>query len=113
MRELLNCPNCGAPITGVQCEYCGTVFYDFTTMEVGKTQHVRVKIKDELFIFNAAIETFDVEISNHAEILYADGAPYYISNPQEIELKLSMRSVPDDRGVLFSRRAYAEGYGHE
>ena len=22
-----NCPNCGAPITGVRCEYCGTVFY--------------------------------------------------------------------------------------
>lgn len=21
-----NCPNCGAPITGRQCEYCGTVF---------------------------------------------------------------------------------------
>lgn len=25
MNEL-NCPNCGAPITGVKCEYCGTVF---------------------------------------------------------------------------------------
>ena len=22
-----NCPNCGAPITGARCEYCGTVFY--------------------------------------------------------------------------------------
>lgn len=22
-----NCPNCGAPITGRNCEYCGTVFY--------------------------------------------------------------------------------------
>lgn len=21
-----NCPNCGAPITGDRCEYCGTVF---------------------------------------------------------------------------------------
>lgn len=23
-----NCPNCGAPITGPKCEYCGTVFWD-------------------------------------------------------------------------------------
>lgn len=23
----LNCPNCGAPITGDKCEYCGTVFH--------------------------------------------------------------------------------------
>lgn len=21
-----NCPNCGAPITGMKCEYCGTDF---------------------------------------------------------------------------------------
>jgi rRNA maturation protein Nop10 len=22
-----NCPNCGAPITGPECEYCGTTFH--------------------------------------------------------------------------------------
>ena len=27
MRDT-NCPNCGAPITGDHCEYCGTVFVD-------------------------------------------------------------------------------------
>ena len=26
MKDLLNCPNCGAPIKGSKCEYCGTVF---------------------------------------------------------------------------------------
>ena len=24
--RLLNCPNCGAPVTGQKCEYCGTRF---------------------------------------------------------------------------------------
>lgn len=23
---MINCPNCGAPITGTECEYCGTLF---------------------------------------------------------------------------------------
>ena len=23
---MTNCPNCGAPITGSKCDYCGTVF---------------------------------------------------------------------------------------
>lgn len=27
-KHLYNCPNCGAPITGDKCEYCGTVFMD-------------------------------------------------------------------------------------
>lgn len=25
-KKYLNCPNCGAVITGKKCEYCGTVF---------------------------------------------------------------------------------------
>lgn len=25
-NKLINCPNCGAPITDIMCEYCGTVF---------------------------------------------------------------------------------------
>lgn len=26
MSKPLNCPNCGAPVRGDECEYCGTVF---------------------------------------------------------------------------------------
>ena len=29
-KEILNCPNCGAPITGDRCEYCGTQLSDDT-----------------------------------------------------------------------------------
>ena len=25
-QKQYNCPNCGAPVTGDRCEYCGTVF---------------------------------------------------------------------------------------
>ena len=30
---MFNCPNCGAPITGNQCAYCGTLFELKTTRE--------------------------------------------------------------------------------
>lgn len=26
LRSITNCPNCGAPISGPLCEYCGTIF---------------------------------------------------------------------------------------
>lgn len=29
-QKMTNCPNCGAPITGEKCEYCGTVFEEKT-----------------------------------------------------------------------------------
>jgi len=34
MKDKLNCPNCGAPITSSKCEYCGTVFHDFTNFNI-------------------------------------------------------------------------------
>ena len=34
MREKLNCPNCGAPLVSEKCQYCGTLFYDFSAIEI-------------------------------------------------------------------------------
>ena len=25
VKEMMNCPNCGAPVNGFKCEYCGTI----------------------------------------------------------------------------------------
>ena len=33
----LNCPNCGAPITGERCEYCGSVLYVVIDTDVATT----------------------------------------------------------------------------
>lgn len=43
MRDQLNCPNCGAPITSEQCPYCGTLFYDFSAIEIGKPCFLKIK----------------------------------------------------------------------
>ena len=32
-RDMYNCPNCGAPITEKKCPYCGTRFYNVSTIE--------------------------------------------------------------------------------
>ena len=29
-NKVTNCPNCGAPISGMKCEYCGTNFEAIT-----------------------------------------------------------------------------------
>lgn len=40
-----NCPNCGAPIQGVKCEYCGSMFYDFSELPLDLQTPTYVKIK--------------------------------------------------------------------
>ena len=52
MKEL-NCPNCGAPITGFKCEYCGTQFFDFANMELYKWGHLRIKINGNILTIKA------------------------------------------------------------
>lgn len=32
--KMTNCKNCGAPITNGKCEYCGTIYYDFTNLNL-------------------------------------------------------------------------------
>lgn len=38
-----NCPNCGMPIVGEKCEYCGTVFIDFACIEADKPFYIKVR----------------------------------------------------------------------
>ena len=40
-EEMLNCPNCGAPISGDRCEYCGTQFIDCTTIQPDKRFYLK------------------------------------------------------------------------
>ena len=43
MKDLLNCPNCAAPIESDICPYCGSVFLDWTTFDTSKPTFIKVK----------------------------------------------------------------------
>ena len=53
MRDKLNCPNCGAPISGFRCEYCGTQFWDLADMELNRDGYLRIRIRDEIISVKA------------------------------------------------------------
>ena len=44
MREKTNCPNCGAPISGIKCEYCGTQFFDLADFDLYKDGFLRMRV---------------------------------------------------------------------
>lgn len=45
---MTNCPNCGAPISGTKCEYCGTAFLDMVDISTGGTCIVRLRHGDKI-----------------------------------------------------------------
>ena len=104
MKEL-NCPNCGAPIIDNICPYCGTYFYDFATLEIGKVGHI--KINDGKFhnIFNAYLTDMTTRIESHANDLYGDGGLILSEPIYDMTLDLSFSIMPDDKGVCLLRRS--------
>jgi len=63
MRQQLNCPNCGAPITSEQCQYCGTLFYDFSAIEIGKPCFLKIKYGNAIMLVKAITDNVNVNIS--------------------------------------------------
>lgn len=84
MRDKLNCPNCGAPITGTECQYCGSVFYDFVTLDDSKPTYVRVRL------FNDQIVTAKVLVQSATVNIEPDALP---------TIDIALMVVPDDNGI--------------
>lgn len=60
MKERYNCPNCGAPIESTRCPYCGTVFYDFATINADEPTYIRLKVNNGILIFKASVREIQI-----------------------------------------------------
>lgn len=83
MRNKLNCPNCGAPITGMECPYCGSVFYDFVTLDSEKPTYIRMAWNDQIIMSKVVMRTATINIEH-------DALP---------AIEIEFMAVPDDDGV--------------
>lgn len=101
-KEELNCPNCGAPITGEKCEYCGTVFYDWAVIESEKDFYVKIRLHNDLVMCKARMTSCDIEV-DYGDTLYADNNPIYVMHEPDIEIRPVFRIVSED-GILYKRR---------
>ena len=72
MNEVLNCPNCGAPITGEKCEYCGTVIYDFSVIDMDKPSYIKMRLNGKLLIFHAILKNVSINTGNYFDHYYGD-----------------------------------------
>ena len=65
----LNCPNCGAPIDGDKCEYCGTHFMD-CTMDAEKPFYIKIRRGNALFIDKVFLS--QMQVSAYDDSCYMD-----------------------------------------
>lgn len=93
-RTELNCPNCGAPITGERCEYCGSVFYDWACIDADKPFFIKYKHGNMVRMSKAVLTGITFTEDCTPVPLYADNnICYNVRNP-ELEINASFRVVP-------------------
>ena len=63
-QAVLVCPNCGAPIRGDKCEYCGTRFYDFATIDLNEPCLVRIRVNNH--IIQGKMYVSDMSLTQYA-----------------------------------------------
>lgn len=96
MREVLNCPNCGAPIAGDRCPYCGTVFYDFASIDMDKPSYIKMRLNGHVVIFKAVLQNVETTITPCS--YYADNA--IVTTHGDMSVSVDFAVIPDN-GVLY------------
>ena len=61
LRSIINCPNCGAPISGSQCEYCGTTF-NLIDINYEKPKVIELRTKDYMCLQDQ-LNTYNMQIA--------------------------------------------------
>jgi len=107
---MTNCPNCGAPITGHKCEYCGAIIFDFAAIEIGKPVWINFKMGGRWVLAHVLPESADIHVEPMDEvIMYADGiAQATFGRPAPVRIELDFIEIPTDKGyghIVSEKRA--------
>ena len=108
MREQLNCPNCGAVITSEKCAYCGTLFYDFSVIDVDRSCYLKIKYQNAIIMVQAKVTHSELNMTTNTTTAYDIwGAPILtFPSSQELDLSLEFNCIPFDNGVLAQITTY-------
>lgn len=104
MKEIFNCPNCGMPMEGNRCEYCGTTFHDFTDLNIGDFSYIRLKSGDQNILCKVFIPSFKSEafMYDWSDVYFNGRSPNHFIKPRtEYRITLEMIAVLNDKGTVF------------
>lgn len=108
MNEVLNCPNCGAPITGEKCEYCGTVIYDFSVIDMNKPSYIKMRLNGKLLMFHAILKNVSVNTEDSYFDYYCDNQ-IIASVQNRVNTSISAEfDVIEKDGILVTERVTDE-----
>ena len=89
-----NCPNCGAPLEAgkIKCDYCGTSYYDLSTISFNEPMIITFKINDIIYHTKVVLNMASVTYNNSSTCLPVRDADNklitkHFNAPRTFELK--------------------------
>ena len=61
MEKTTNCPNCGAPIDGDKCPYCGTEVIDLCCLDTDKPFFIKIRHNGQILRFRVITRSINIE----------------------------------------------------
>lgn len=92
---MTNCPNCGAPISGVKCEYCGTAFIDLVDISTGEKCIVRLRHGSDIITGEMCVGSVNVDVKYADPVLGRDwtGRLHYRKKVPPPTVKMNMEFI--------------------
>lgn len=107
MKDLLNCPNCGAPIEKDFCPYCGSVFLDWASFDVNKPTFVKIKDRfGRIVLMKLSIASLTEHFNCEPQYLYADNRVTYECMIPDYTFEAEFRARPFHHYLDPDRQVY-------
>ena len=94
--NIFNCPNCGMPITGEKCEYCGTVFIDWAVIDANTPVFIKFRCDNRIMRAKCKASLFNFNQTSEDQSFYADNKLYTTMQKQRASIDIHLDFIPTD-----------------
>lgn len=109
-KEYLNCPNCGAPLGGIKCPFCGTYMYNVADLSAEKPTFIRLNLGGHWVMLRVLVTEFDLHNNSEPMSFYADDVAIETVTAPEWTLHMDMHVVPDEYGIYARKKIMGDNY---
>jgi len=106
MKNRTHCPSCAAPleIGEVKCPYCGTIYYDLSTIDFDSQEPIYLTIRKGGYLITQKVlpqtATFEHQIdTTYATNPLGDKLLSFVTN-NTLETNVQFIALPDEKNIL-------------